>query len=225
MPRPDSWIATPPAGYTGPRIALVHGLAAGRHMERHLLAFLREAGFADTTLFSHYARPATLADHFADPAAAGRACVLIGYSQGGFQCVKAAQALAARGVNVDLLVTVAAGGAGRFFFPQIGFNPRRIPANVRRCLNYFSEGDPLGSDLLAHLNLAQAQSPDTQVENIAYPRTARLDHIALVRCYPPAKVAPLVRERFLERLLAELQGHATHSATAHAPHRRSPLHV
>lgn len=221
----DDWIARPHDEYAGPRIALVHGLAAGRHMERHLLTFLREAGFADTTLFSHYARPATLADHFTDPATAGRPCVLIGYSQGGFQCVKAAQALAARGVTVDLLVTVAAGGAGRFFFPQIGFNPRRIPANVQRCLNYFAEGDPLGTDLLAHLNLAQAESPATKVENIAYPRAARLNHVELVRCYPPAKVASLVRERFLERLLAELQGHATPSATAHAPHRRNPVPV
>lgn len=206
MPSRDSWIAAPPASYTGPRIALVHGLAAGRHMERHLLAWLRDAGFADTSLFSHYARPATLADHFADPAAAGRACVLIGYSQGGFQCVKAAQALAARGAAVDLLVTAAAGGAGRLYFPQIGFNPRRIPANVKRCLNYFSEGDPLGTDILAHLNLARADAPSTQVENITYPRAARLNHVSLVRCYPPAKVAPLVRDLFLKRLVAELQG-------------------
>lgn len=204
MPLPDSWIATPPAGYTGPRIALVHGLAAGRHMERHLLAFLREAGFADTTLFSHYARPAALADHLADPTTTGRARVLIGYSQGGFQCVKAAQALAARDVTVDLLVTVAAGGAGRFFFPQIGFNPRRIPGNVQHCLNYFAEGDPLGSDVIHHLNLAQAEASTTRIENIAYPRAARLGHIGIVRCFPTERVAPAVRHLFLDRLQQEL---------------------
>lgn len=203
MPPPEHWRAAPPTDYAGPRIALVHGLAAGRHMEQHLLQFLREQGFADTTLFSNYARPADLADHLA-PAAGAR--VLVGYSQGGFQCVKAARELAARGVPVDLLVTVAAGGAGRLYFPQIGFNPRRIPANVRRCLNYFAEGDALGTDFLARLNLARAEQAGTQVENIAYPRAARIDHIGVVRCYPPGRVAPLVQERFLERLLAELQG-------------------
>lgn len=221
----NPWIASPPADYRGPRIALVHGLAAGRHMEQHLLKFLREAGFADTTLFSHYERPAVLARHLAQDAAAGRSRVLVGYSQGGFQCVKAAQALAQQQVPVDLLVTVAAGGAGRLYFPQIGFNPRRIPANVARCLNFYAEGDPLGTDPLARLNMAQAESAATHVENIAYPREARIDHVTLVRCYPPARVAPLVRERFLERLLAELKGHAPHSASAHAPHRRGPLNI
>lgn len=214
----NTWLATPPADYRGPRIALVHGLAAGRHMERHLLKFLREAGFADTTLFSNYERPEVLARHLTHEAAAGRPRVLIGYSQGGFQCVKAALALDKEGIGIDLLVTAAAGGAGRLYFPQIGFNPRRIPGNVKRCLNFYAEGDPLGSDPLAHLNLARAESPHTQVENIAYPRNARINHVTLVRCYPPAKVAPLVQERFLSRLLAELRGEAHAPATAHAPH-------
>lgn len=213
MPAPDHWLAQPPANYIGPRIALVHGLAAGRHMERHLLQFLRESGFADTTLFSNYARPAAIADHVQE---APQARVLVGYSQGGFQCVKAARELARRGVAVDLLVTVAAGGAGRLYFPQIGFNPRRIPANVKRCLNYFAEGDRLGTDPLPHLNLAQAEHPGTHIENVAYPRAARIDHIGVVRCYPPAQVAPLVRERFLERLLAELRGEAPPQGWPHA---------
>lgn len=206
----DTWLASPPSGYHGPRIALVHGLAAGRHMEQHLLKFLREAGFADATLFSHYEKPAVVARHQAHESAAGRPRVLIGYSQGGFQCVKAAQALDVQGIGVDLLVTVAAGGAGRLFFPQIGFNPRRIPGNVKRCLNFYAEGDPLGTDPLPRLNQAQALSPHTQVENFAFPRTARIDHLTLVRCYPPARVAPLVREHFLLRLLAELQGDGGH---------------
>lgn len=220
----DTWLSTPPTDYRGPRIVLVHGLAAGRHMERHLLAFLREAGFADTSLFSHYARPAVLADHLAEAAHAGRRRVLIGYSQGGFQCVKAAQALDRRGEGVDLLVTVAAGGAGRLYFPQLGFNPRRIPGNVKRCLNYFSLGDPLGSDPVERLNHAQAATPATHLENIAYPRAAGIDHIAVVRCFPPAKVVPLVRQQFLDRLLAELRGDATVPAGAHAPHHRPPTH-
>lgn len=218
------WIASPPAGYAGPRIVLVHGLAAGRHMERHLLAFLREAGCADASLFSHYARPATLADHLADAAHAGRRRVLVGYSQGGFQCVKAAQEMDRRGEAVDLLVTVAAGGAGRLYFPQLGFNPRRIPANVRRCLNYFSLGDRLGTDPVERLNHAQAASPATHLENIAYPRAAGIDHVAVARCYPPARVAPLVRERFLDRLLAELRGEEPAPAGAHAPHHRGTTH-
>lgn len=222
MPAPDHWLASPPADHSGPRIALVHGLAAGRHMERHLLQFLREAGFADTSLFSNYARPDALAAHVAG-SAPGQARVLIGYSQGGFQCVKAARLLAQRQEPVDLLVTVAAGGAGRLYFPQIGFNPRRIPANVRCCLNYYALGDPLGTDPLEHLNHAVAEGVHTRLENIAYPREARIDHVALVRCHPPARVAPLVRERFLERLLAELRGEAVASVTAHAPHRRGHL--
>lgn len=220
----DRWIATPPADYTGPRIALVHGLAAGRHMEQHLLKFLREAGFLDTTLFSNYESPDVLAHHLSHEAAAARPRVLIGYSQGGFQCVKAAQAMNKGGIGVDLLVTVAAGGAGRLYFPQIGFNPRRIPGNVKRCLNFYAEGDPLGSDPLARLNLARAASPQTHVENIAYPRGARIDHVTLVRCYPPAKVAPLVQEHFLSRLLAELRGEARAPATAHAPHAHPSTH-
>lgn len=204
MPAPASWIATPPADYRGPRIALVHGLAAGRHMERHLLQFLREAGFADTTLYSNYVRPARLADDLQAAAARGRRVALVGYSQGGFQAVKASHELRVRKVTLDLLVTVAAGGAGRFYFPQIGFNPRRIPANVTRCLNYFAEGDHLGTDVIPHANLARAEHAATHLENIAFPRAARIDHLALVRCYPPARVAPLVREQFLERLLREL---------------------
>jgi hypothetical protein len=210
----DTWLSTPPSDYRGPRIVLVHGLAAGRHMERHLLAFLRESGFADTSLFSHHARPAVLADHLAGAAHAGRRRVLIGYSQGGFQCVKAAQALDRRGEPVDLLVTVAAGGAGRLYFPQIGFNPRRIPGNVKRCLNYFSLADRIGSDPVERFNHARAASATTHLENIAYPRAAGIDHLAVARCQPPAKVAPLVREHFLERLLAELQSEAGTAAQA-----------
>lgn len=204
MPTSSAWRATPPDNYRGPRIGLVHGLAAGGHMERHLLAFLRNAGFADTTLYSNYTRPAMIAADMADAAAAGRAVALIGYSQGGFQVVKAAQLLARKNVGIDLLVTVAAGGAGRLYFPQLGTNPRRIPANVKKCLNYYAEGDRLGTDPLPRLNLAVAESPATQLENIAYPRAAGVDHISIARCYPPERVAPLVREQFLERLLTQL---------------------
>lgn len=204
MTSPAHWLATPPANYRGPRIGLVHGLGAGGHMERHLLQFLRAAGFADTTLYSHYRRPAAIADDMQAAVSAGRRIALIGYSQGGFQVVKAAHALSRRDVPVDLLVTVAAGGVGRLYFPQFGANPRRIPANVQRCLNYFAEGDRMGCDPVAALNLARAEAPPTTVENLAYPRDAGVDHIGIVRCYPPERVAPLVREWFLQRLLQEL---------------------
>lgn len=209
MPSPAHWRAAPPSDYRGPRVGLVHGLAAGRHMEKHLLKFLREAGHADTTLYSNYHRPQLIAQDLQEAAAAGRAIALVGYSQGGFQAVKVAQELARRGIALPLLVTLAAGGAGRLYFPQLGFNPRRIPGNVKRCLNYFAKGDHLGTDPVSHLNLARAESPATQVEDIAYPRAANIDHIGLVRCFPADKVAPLVRQQFLNRLLRELASLAT----------------
>lgn len=202
---PSSWRATPPPDYRGPRIALVHGLAAGRHMEKHLLRFLREAGFADSTLYSNYLPSGVIATALEKAARAGRPIALVGYSQGGFQVVKVARKLARQNVRVNLLVTIAAGGAGRLYFPQVGFNPRQIPGNVDRCLNYFAEGDRLGTDPVARWNLARALSSRTQVENIAYPREAAVDHIGIGRCYPPERVAPLVRTLFLERLLRELE--------------------
>lgn len=205
MQNPAHWIATTSPDYSGPRIGLVHGLAAGRHMERHLLRFLREAGYPDTTLYSNHRRPASIADAMHEAADRDRRIVLVGYSQGGFQAVKVAHELARRQVPVALLVTIAAGGAGRLYWPQIGANPRRIPANVRQCLNYFASGDLLGTDPFAPMNLARAESPDTHLENVAYPREPGIDHIGVVRCYPAEKVAPPVRSLFLDRLLRELQ--------------------
>jgi pimeloyl-ACP methyl ester carboxylesterase len=201
---PANWRATPPPGYDGPRIGLVHGLAAGSHMERQLLKFLRETGYADVTLYSHYMPTLVLARDMRQAVDAGRPVALIGYSQGGFQVVKAARRLARHNIAVDLLVTVAAGGAGRFFFPQIGADPRHIPGNVKRCLNYYAEGDWLGTDVIARANLAVAGSGATFLENIVYPREARVDHIGIVRCFPPERVAPQVRRLFLDRLLQEL---------------------
>ena len=98
MAATDHWHAALPADYRGPRIGLVHGLAAGRHMEQHLLTFLREAGFADTSLYSNYARPAVIARDMAEATKAGRPLALIGFSQGGFQIVKEARELLREGV-------------------------------------------------------------------------------------------------------------------------------
>lgn len=198
------WQASPPPDYAGPRIALVHGLLAGNHMARHLLTFLREAGYADTTLYSNHLAPALIARDLAPVTAAGRAIAMIGYSQGGFQIVKTARLLQRQNVPVHLSVSVAAGGGGRLYFPQWGVNARQIPANVQRHLNYFSLTDRMGTDPVTAHNFAHASAAQTHVENIAYPVEAAVGHIETVRCYPPERVAPLVRELFLQRLLREL---------------------
>lgn len=200
-----NWTARPSADYRGPRIALVHGLLAGAHMERHLLTFLREAGFADTTLYSNHHSPAAIASDMASAARAGRAIALIGYSQGGFQVIKTARLLKRDGIGINLTVSVAAGGSGRLYPAQWGVNARRIPGNVQRHLNYFSAVDRMGTDPVHEHNLAHAEASHTYIENIVYPAAAGVTHIETVRCYPPERVLPAVRAQFLERLLQELQ--------------------
>ena len=199
------WHANLPATSLGPRIALIHGLMAGKHMERHLLSFLRAAGYADTSLYSNHLNPARIADDLADAARAGRPIVLVGYSQGGSQVLKVAKLLAKRGIKTDLVVSLAAGGLGRLYFPQLGFNMRRIPAGIKRYLNYYAAKDLLGTDLLPSANLARAESRDTYLENIGYPRSAGVDHFKIVTCYPAVRVLPEVKALFLDRLLKELK--------------------
>lgn len=199
------WQANLPATSVGPRIALIHGLAAGKHMERHLLTFLRTAGYADTSLYSNHFSPARIADDLAIAAKAGRPIVLVGYSQGGSQVLKVAKLLSKRGIQTDLVVSLAAGGLGRFYFPQWGFNMRRIPAGIKRYLNYYAAKDLLGTDLLPFLNLARAESKDTYLENIGYPLSAGVDHFKIVTCYPADRVLPEVKALFLDRLLNELE--------------------
>ncbi len=199
------WHANLPVTSSGPRIALIHGLMAGKHMERHLLSFLRAAGYADTSLYSNHLSPACIADDLAVAAHAGRPIVLVGYSQGGSQVLKVAKLLAKRGIETDLVVSLAAGGLGRFYFRQWGFNMRRIPAGIKRYLNYFSAKDVLGTDLLPFANLARAESKDTYLENIEYPLSAGVDHFKIVTCYPAARVLPEVKALFLDRLLKELE--------------------
>ncbi|MBC7751516.1 MAG: alpha/beta fold hydrolase [Candidatus Saccharibacteria bacterium] len=199
------WRANLPDTTSGPRIALIHGLAAGKHMERHLLTFLRAAGYADTSLYSNHLSPARVADDLAHAAKEGRPIVLVGYSQGGSQVLKVAKQLYKRGIEIDLVVSLAAGGLGRFYFPQWGFNMRRIPAGIKRYLNYYAAKDLLGTDLLPVLNLARADSRDTYLENIGYPQSAGVDHFKIVTCYPTARVLPEVQTLFLDRLLKELE--------------------
>jgi pimeloyl-ACP methyl ester carboxylesterase len=204
MPSPALWRATPPLNYTGPRIALIHGLLAGSHMERHLLRFLREAGQADTSLYSNHLNPGVIANDLVGAARAQRSIVLIGFSQGGFQILKVARHLAKKNITVDLAITLAAGGAGRFYPSQWGASSRRIPANVKSFLNYFAEHDFLGSDLMMSHNISRAEASTTLVENIFYPAATGITHLDTVRCFPPARVAPEVQELFLNRLLNEL---------------------
>lgn len=198
------WKANLPATVSGPYIALIHGLLGGWHMERHLLSFLRAAGYADTSLYSNHLSPARIADDLAVVAQAGRPIVLVGYSQGGSQVVKVARLLSKRGIKTDLVVSLAAGGLGRFYFPQWGFNVRRIPSGIKRYLNYYAAKDLLGTDLLSSANLARAESKDTHLENIGYPLSAGVNHLKIVTCYPAARVLPEVKAMFLDRLLAEL---------------------
>ncbi|GAC1378373.1 MAG: hypothetical protein NVS3B3_20780 [Aquirhabdus sp.] len=199
------WHANLPATSSGPRIALIHGLLAGKHMERHLLSFLRAAGYADTSLYSNHLSPTRIADDLAVAAQAGRPIVLVGYSQGGSQVLKVAKLLAKRGIKSDLVVSLAAGGLGRFYFPQWGFNVRRIPAGIKRYLNYYAAKDVLGTDVIPFLNLARAESRETYLENIGYPLSAGVDHFKIVTCYPTERVLPEVKALFLARLQHELE--------------------
>lgn len=198
------WRPDVPESYRGPRIALIHGLLAGKHMQWHLLRFLRTAGFHDTSLYSNHQRPARIANDLAEAANCGRPIVLIGYSQGGIQVMKVAHRLQAQGIRCDLVLSLAAGGMGRWYPPQWGFNARRVPANIKKYLNYYAAKDRLGTDRKANDNLAQALSSHTVLENIAYPEAAGVDHISIARCYPPERVVPAVKQRFLDRLLHEL---------------------
>lgn len=198
------WQANVSPSVTGPRIALIHGLAMGKHMERHLLTFLRSAGYADTSLYSNHLPPQRIADDLAQAAQAGRPIVLVGYSQGGSQVLKVAKLLFLRGIETHLVVSLAAGGLGRFYFSQWGFNTRRIPVGIKRYLNYFAAKDLLGTDLRHSANLAYAVSPETHLENIAYTRGAGVDHFNIVTCYPATRVHPEVKALFLDRLLLEL---------------------
>lgn len=200
----QAWQAVPPPGYGGPRIALIHGLLAGEHMQRHLLSYLRAAGQADATLYGNHQRIAVIADALAEASAQGRPLVLAGFSQGGFQIVKVARELQRRGIAVDLAVSVAAGGFGRWYPAQWGFEPRGIPGNVRLWLNYWSEIDVMGCDRPASRNEAIAAEPATRVENLAWPAALAVDHLGTVRCYPEERVHPAVRHDLLARLRQEL---------------------
>ena len=189
---------------TGLSVALIHGLSARDHMQRHLLSYLRECGFSDTTLYGHLQARLIAAD-LADAARQGNKIALIGYSQGGLEAVRVANILNQRGTPVDLLVTIAAGGFGRTLLPhRFTDDPRTIPANVSRCLNYFAEDDKLGTDKRYENNLARPVNDKQHVENIFFTKSEDTSHLTLTKCYPESKVNPSVRDKLLLRIKTEL---------------------
>ena len=162
-------------------------------MRKHLLRMMKESGYHDTTMYSHMHPTKAIADDLSEAAGANRRIAIVGYSQGGFEAIKVARELARRDITVDLVVTIAAGGLGR-----------TLPANVSRCLNFFSEGDRLGSDQKPERNLMKASQSGQYVENIVFPKDEHISHIRLVICYPESRVHPTVRARLLDPLQNEL---------------------
>lgn len=198
------WLAGQSADAVGPRIVLIHGFLAGGHMERHLLRWVREAGFADASLFSNDCSPRVIADFLAEAVPHGRPLVLIGYSQGGFQVLKVARAMARRGHAVALVASIAAGGVGRLHPAQWGFRVRRLPTNITHLLNIYSLADVMGTDPLPAGNALRSR-PGMRVENLALAKAHGVDHLALVRCFPPDRVHPVVADQVLSPLLAALR--------------------
>ena len=201
--KPAGWIAGLPNHAAGPRIALIHGLLAGEHMERNLLRWVREAGFADASLFSNHCSPVVIADFLAAALPHGRRLVLMGFSQGGFQVLKVAKVLSRRGLAVDLVASFAAGGMGRLYPSQWGFHARRLPDNINHFINIYSHADVMGTDPWSSGNAVSAREGMT-VENIALAKSDAVDHLALVRCFPQERVHPVVTERVPAPVLAAL---------------------
>ena len=193
-------------GFSGPRIATIHGLFARELMEKHLAKFLAASGFQDTTVYGHVYPARRIADDLVEAASAGRPIAVVGFSQGGFQAVEVARELARRGIDLPLLVTIAAGGMGRLVPTRWGSDPRKLPANVQRCLNVYSEGDALGTDKRLLRNRAWAGNEEQRIENVEFPASEGISHIDLVRCYPDSRVHPAVKVRCLDRLLEHLAG-------------------
>jgi len=191
-------------GFDGPKVAAIHGLMGHDLMRKHLLRMMKESGYHDTTLYSHMHPTKAIADDLSEAAGANRRIAIVGYSQGGFEAIKVARELARRDITVGLVVTIAAGGLGRTLPAQWGFNPRKVPPNVSRCLNFFSEGDLLGSDQKSERNLVKPTRSGQDVENIRFPRDEQISHIHLTICYPESRVHPTVRTQLLDRLQQEL---------------------
>lgn len=186
------------------KIILIHGFMAREHMQRHLCHFLKAQGYADTAVYGHRHSVVELAREIRHAKREGQAVAMIGFSQGGFHAVRLARYLAKYHIQIDLLVMMAAGGLGRILPTQWGFNPRQIPQNVVKTLNYFAIGDHLGSDPIVQHNHIVATQPQQHIENIVFERELHISHIDLSRCYPEQRVHPELKQRLHDRVLTEL---------------------
>ncbi len=193
------------ASQLGPRIATIHGFMARKLMRNHLVHFMNQHNYADTTIYDYLHPTEAIAESLTQAHKAGRATVLIGFSQGGFEAVKVAKLLEANNTPINLLVIIGCGGLGRALPWQWGFNPRLVPTNVALCLNYFSLGDRLGSDNHYTDNLALSTHWDQRVENHVYPSEMNISHAELAKCFPQEKIHPAVKSQLFDRLLQELQ--------------------
>ncbi|MCD1629597.1 MULTISPECIES: hypothetical protein [Marinobacter] len=194
------------SGYAGPRVAVIHGFMARRLMQRNLLRYLRSKGLSDVTMYGHLHSVDAISDDLQASRREGRKLVILGYSQGGFHAVKVARELERRGVEIALLVSIAAGGLGRVFPGRWGFDPRNVPTNVDVCLNFFSQGDLLGCDQSHQMNEAFGSSATQRVENHMFHAHEGVSHIDLVRCYPEERIKPAVRTQVIERIMTEISG-------------------
>jgi pimeloyl-ACP methyl ester carboxylesterase len=193
---------------SAPIITLIHGFLGRSYMRAHLLKYLREDLHADATMFGYLHSISDIADRLEKASGQQRDIVIIGYSLGGFQAVKIARELARRSVPVSLLVTIGSGGMGRLVPIQWRVDNRQIPANVAVSLNFFSEGDAMGTDRRYQDNLAIATSPTQQIENRGFAKRENISHMGLTRCYPASSVHPLVKSEILRRIQSELQNYA-----------------
>lgn len=184
----------------GPRVALIHGFLGRAFMRDHLLRYLRLNAASDITMYGHLHAASAIADELET----APAIAIIGYSLGGFQAVRVARELARRNVPVRLLATIGSGGLGRSVPWQWSSGHRRIPANVGRCLNYAAGGDFMGTDRDPERNMAVAGNAAQPAENLVFARREKISHMDLIRCYPDARVHPLVRDNILLRLKREL---------------------
>ena len=191
-------------GYVGPRVAVIYGFMGRRLMQRHLLHYFRKNGLSDVTMYGHLHSVDAISDDLQAGCRDGRSLVILGYSQGGFHAVKVARELERRGVDVALLVTIAAGGLGRLFPGRWGFNPRKVPKNVEVCLNFFSMGDLLGCDRRHQMNEAVGSRASQRVENHMFDVHEEVSHIDLVRCYPEEAAKPAVRTHVIDKIMAEI---------------------
>ena len=186
------------------KIVLFHGFMAREHMQQHWLHYLAELDYPDVALYGHLQSAHKIAKQIYSNKDKKQKLVLIGYSQGGFQAVKVAQALERDRAPVDLLVTIAAGGKGRLLPKQWQYNPRQIPENVKKSLNFFSLSDALGSDRCYQKNLIQSSTHPESIENIIFDRSAQVGHIELSRCYPKQRIHDLVKQHLISRIETEL---------------------